>query len=82
MLFFLLLLILVPLVLALGYNIYQRLSNANFAKTAPPVSTGWIPWLGDVRVFEPGLREYLEKQRKKYGDIFTVFVRGQVKVIL
>jgi cytochrome P450 len=51
--------------------------NPNFAKNAPPVVQGNLPWLGDLQVFGPGLREYLEENRRKLGDIFTVYVRGQ-----
>jgi cytochrome P450 len=60
--------------------LYYRITlarNVNFAPNAPPVIMGNLPWLGDLQVFGPGLREYLDKNRKKYGDLFTVYVRGQ-----
>ncbi|KAL0488956.1 sterol 14-alpha-demethylase [Acrasis kona] len=59
------------------YHLYKFKSNDNFKPNAPPVVTGRLPYLGDLQLFGPGLREYLERNRKKLGDIYTVYVRGQ-----
>ncbi|XP_060639456.2 7-alpha-hydroxycholest-4-en-3-one 12-alpha-hydroxylase-like [Anolis sagrei] len=42
----------------------------------PPLDKGFIPWLGYAIQFKKTPAEFLEKMRKKHGDIFTVLVGG------
>ncbi|XP_060639455.2 5-beta-cholestane-3-alpha,7-alpha-diol 12-alpha-hydroxylase-like [Anolis sagrei] len=42
----------------------------------PPLDKGFIPWLGYAIQFRKSPAEFLERMRKKHGDIFTVLVGG------
>nr|XP_056713746.1 7-alpha-hydroxycholest-4-en-3-one 12-alpha-hydroxylase-like [Euleptes europaea] len=42
----------------------------------PPLEKGLIPWLGHGISFQKNPVEFLEKMKKKHGDIFTVLVGG------
>ncbi|XP_039221237.1 7-alpha-hydroxycholest-4-en-3-one 12-alpha-hydroxylase-like [Crotalus tigris] len=43
----------------------------------PPLDKGFIPWLGHGLSFGKHPIPFLEKMKKKHGDIFTVLVGGQ-----
>ncbi|XP_062972253.1 5-beta-cholestane-3-alpha,7-alpha-diol 12-alpha-hydroxylase-like [Elgaria multicarinata webbii] len=42
----------------------------------PPLDKGFLPWLGHGRSFMRSPEEFLERMRKKHGDIFTVLLGG------
>lgn len=42
----------------------------------PPLDKGFIPWLGHVFGFRRNTLKFLEKMKKKHGDIFTVQLGG------
>ncbi|XP_062978813.1 7-alpha-hydroxycholest-4-en-3-one 12-alpha-hydroxylase-like isoform X1 [Elgaria multicarinata webbii] len=42
----------------------------------PPLDKGFLPWLGHGLSFIQSPEEFLERMRKKHGDIFTVLLRG------
>lgn len=43
----------------------------------PPLIKGWIPFLGKALEFGRDPYVFLEEQKKKSGDIFTVLIAGQ-----
>lgn len=42
----------------------------------PPLDKGPLPWLGHVLEFRSDTAKFLERMRKKHGDIFTVQLGG------
>lgn len=42
----------------------------------PPLITGWIPYLGKALEFRRDAHVFLQEQKKKFGDIFTVLIAG------
>ncbi|XP_042331350.1 5-beta-cholestane-3-alpha,7-alpha-diol 12-alpha-hydroxylase-like [Sceloporus undulatus] len=42
----------------------------------PPLDKGFIPWLGYGINFKKNPVEFLERMKKKHGDVFTVLVGG------
>lgn len=42
----------------------------------PPLDKGLLPWLGHVLEFRRDTAKFLERMRKKHGDIFTVQLGG------
>ncbi|XP_015209277.1 cytochrome P450 7B1 isoform X4 [Lepisosteus oculatus] len=43
----------------------------------PPLITGWIPYVGKTLEFCKNPYKFLNAQKEKYGDIFTVYVAGK-----
>ncbi|XP_073346768.1 cytochrome P450 7B1 [Pagrus major] len=43
----------------------------------PPLINGWIPFLGKALEFGRDAYTFLEEQKKKFGDIFTVHIAGK-----
>uniref|UniRef100_A0A8D0D2P3 Cytochrome P450, family 7, subfamily B, polypeptide 1 n=1 Tax=Sander lucioperca TaxID=283035 RepID=A0A8D0D2P3_SANLU len=43
----------------------------------PPLITGWIPFFGKALEFGQDAHKFLEKHKKKYGDVFTVHLAGK-----
>ncbi|XP_071316942.1 5-beta-cholestane-3-alpha,7-alpha-diol 12-alpha-hydroxylase-like [Trachinotus anak] len=42
----------------------------------PPLDKGLIPWLGHVPEFRKNTAKFLERMKKKHGDVFTVQLGG------
>ncbi|XP_029381191.1 7-alpha-hydroxycholest-4-en-3-one 12-alpha-hydroxylase-like [Echeneis naucrates] len=42
----------------------------------PPLDKGFIPWLGHVLEFRRNTLQFLERMRKKHGDVFTIQLGG------
>ncbi|XP_062978890.1 7-alpha-hydroxycholest-4-en-3-one 12-alpha-hydroxylase-like [Elgaria multicarinata webbii] len=42
----------------------------------PPLEKGFLPWVGHGLSFIWSPEEFLERMRKKHGDIFTVLLKG------
>lgn len=42
----------------------------------PPLITGWIPYLGKALEFGRDAHVFLQEQKKKFGDVFTVLIAG------
>ncbi|KAK7944493.1 hypothetical protein WMY93_000221 [Mugilogobius chulae] len=42
----------------------------------PPLDKGWIPWLGHVLEFRKDTAKFLQRMRKKHGDVFTIQLGG------
>nr|XP_057923127.1 cytochrome P450 7B1 [Doryrhamphus excisus] len=43
----------------------------------PPLINGWIPFIGKAVEFGKDAHKFLEAQKKKSGDVFTVHIAGQ-----
>ncbi|XP_074484085.1 cytochrome P450 7B1 [Sebastes fasciatus] len=43
----------------------------------PPLITGWIPFIGKALEFGRDAHTFLEEQKKKFGDVFTVQIAGK-----
>ena len=47
----------------------------------PPLINGWIPFLGKALEFGRDAYTFLEEQKKKFGDIFTVHIAGETNSV-
>ncbi|XP_061776620.1 cytochrome P450 7B1 [Nerophis ophidion] len=65
------LLLLLVLVLALVVSRRRRRDGE------PPLINGWIPLIGKALAFRKNAHKFLEAQKKKSGDIFTVHIAGR-----
>ncbi|MBN3309667.1 CP7B1 hydroxylase, partial [Amia calva] len=43
----------------------------------PPIIKGWIPYIGNALEFGKNAQIFLNAQKNKYGDIFTVYIAGK-----
>ncbi|KAM4727831.1 cytochrome P450 7B1 isoform 2-T2 [Anableps anableps] len=43
----------------------------------PPLIKGWIPFIGKALEFGKDAHKFLEEQRRKYGNVFTVQMAGK-----
>lgn len=43
----------------------------------PPLVESWLPYLGRALDFRRNAHRFLEEQRKKHGDVFTVLIAGR-----
>lgn len=43
----------------------------------PPLINGWIPFIGKALEFGRDAHKFLEEQKKKFGDVFTVHIAGK-----
>ncbi|XP_038129653.1 cytochrome P450 7B1 [Cyprinodon tularosa] len=43
----------------------------------PPLIKGWIPFIGKALEFGKDAHGFLEKHKRKYGDVFTVQIAGK-----
>ncbi|KAM9719874.1 LOW QUALITY PROTEIN: cytochrome P450 7B1-like [Menidia menidia] len=43
----------------------------------PPLIRGWIPYLGKALEFGRDAHKFLEEQRRRSGDVFTVLIAGR-----
>jgi hypothetical protein len=48
----------------------------------PPIDKGWIPWYGNYFAMDKNPEKLLNRLRKKYGEIFTIWTAGQKMTIL
>ncbi|XP_056453580.1 7-alpha-hydroxycholest-4-en-3-one 12-alpha-hydroxylase-like [Gadus chalcogrammus] len=72
--------LLVPILLALLASLFGGLYLLGAFRrrrpNEPPLDRGPIPWLGHVLEFRRDTAKFLERMRKKHGDIFTVQLGG------
>ncbi|XP_012680318.2 prostacyclin synthase [Clupea harengus] len=59
--------------------IYKRRFRLN---KEPPLDKGYIPWLGHALEFGRDAAKFLNRMKKKHGDIFTVRVAGLYVTVL
>ncbi|XP_068427549.1 cytochrome P450 7B1 [Clinocottus analis] len=43
----------------------------------PPLIVGWIPFLGKALEFRRDAHKFLDEQKQKFGDVFTVQIAGK-----
>ncbi|XP_013885208.1 25-hydroxycholesterol 7-alpha-hydroxylase [Austrofundulus limnaeus] len=43
----------------------------------PPLIKGWVPFLGNTLQFGKNAHKFLEDQKRKNGDVFTVLIAGK-----
>uniref|UniRef100_A0A665V469 25-hydroxycholesterol 7-alpha-hydroxylase n=1 Tax=Echeneis naucrates TaxID=173247 RepID=A0A665V469_ECHNA len=43
----------------------------------PPLITGWIPFIGKALEFSRDAHKFVEEQKEKFGDVFTVLIAGK-----
>uniref|UniRef100_A0A8C6NXR3 Cytochrome P450 family 7 subfamily B member 1 n=1 Tax=Nothobranchius furzeri TaxID=105023 RepID=A0A8C6NXR3_NOTFU len=43
----------------------------------PPLVSSWVPFIGKALEFRKDAHKFLEEQRRKYGDVFTVLIAGK-----
>ncbi|XP_029970912.1 5-beta-cholestane-3-alpha,7-alpha-diol 12-alpha-hydroxylase-like [Salarias fasciatus] len=72
----LLLLILLSLTAALLGGLYLLGAFRQRRPGEPPLDKGPIPWLGHVLEFRRDTNKFLERMRKKHGDVFTIQLAG------
>ena len=66
------------IVLPILYRFYVKLTNANFSSKAPPTIMGWLPYGLDTTIqMAKSPVNFVYEARKKYGDIFSVYILGQ-----
>ncbi|KAM9789575.1 cytochrome P450 7B1 [Neosynchiropus ocellatus] len=65
------------LLLTLLALLYGVLRSRKRRPGEPPLVNGWIPHVGKALEFGKNARRFLEDQRKKFGDIFTVHIAGR-----
>lgn len=53
------------------------LYSAKRTKDSPPLISGWIPWLGCSIPFYTNPTEFILDCKKKYGNIFTLYIGGR-----
>ncbi|XP_035525889.1 cytochrome P450 7B1-like [Morone saxatilis] len=53
------------------------LRGRNRREDEPPLIKGWIPYIGKALEFGRDAYSFLEEQKKKFGDIFTVHIAGK-----
>ncbi|XP_041804861.1 cytochrome P450 7B1 isoform X1 [Chelmon rostratus] len=53
------------------------LRGRNRRDDEPPLIKGWIPFIGKALEFGRDAHTFLEEQKKKFGDIFTVHIAGK-----
>lgn len=72
------LLLLIPLSLAVALlgGLYLLGAFRQRRPGEPPLDKGPIPWLGHVLEFRRDTLKFLERMRKKHGDVFTVQLGG------
>ncbi|CAL8338827.1 unnamed protein product [Merluccius merluccius] len=64
---------------AILFFILAKRSRSN---TDPPLDSGIIPWLGHALEFGKDPAKFINRMKKKHGDIFTVRVAGRYVTIL
>lgn len=42
----------------------------------PPLIKGWIPFVGKALEFGRDAHAFLQEQKKRFGDVFTVHIAG------
>ncbi|XP_054623831.1 cytochrome P450 7B1 [Dunckerocampus dactyliophorus] len=67
------LLLVLGLVLVLGLFVRRRRRRDG----EPPLINGWIPFIGKALAFGKDAHKFLEAQKKKSGDVFTVHIAGR-----
>ncbi|XP_030016265.1 25-hydroxycholesterol 7-alpha-hydroxylase [Sphaeramia orbicularis] len=66
-----------PLLLVLlGLLVLVLLRGRTRRVGEPPLITGWIPYLGKALEFRKDAHAFLEEQRRRHGDVFTVYIKG------
>ncbi|XP_068196614.1 cytochrome P450 7B1 [Antennarius striatus] len=65
------------LLLLLGLLLVCVLRGRKRRAGEPPLIKGWIPFIGKVLEFGKDPYAFLEQQRKKFGDVFTVHIAGK-----
>ncbi|XP_026766058.3 5-beta-cholestane-3-alpha,7-alpha-diol 12-alpha-hydroxylase [Pangasianodon hypophthalmus] len=68
--------ILIALFLSLLGGLYVLGAFRRRRSGEPPLDKGPLPWLGHVLEFRRDTAKFLERMRKKHGDIFTVQLGG------
>lgn len=68
--------ILLALFIALFGGLYILGAFRRRRSGEPPLDKGLLPWLGHVLEFRRDTAKFLERMRKKHGDIFTVQLGG------
>lgn len=72
----LLLLILFAVLVALTGGLYLLGVFRQRRPGEPPLDKGLIPWLGHVLEFRKDMVKFLERMKRKHGDVFTVQLAG------
>ncbi|CAL8402117.1 unnamed protein product [Arctogadus glacialis] len=62
--------------------LYFILAKRSRSSTDPPLDKGLIPWLGHALEFGRDAAKFLNRMKKKHGDIFTVRVAGRYVTVL
>ncbi|XP_053357469.1 7-alpha-hydroxycholest-4-en-3-one 12-alpha-hydroxylase-like [Clarias gariepinus] len=68
--------ILLALIISLLGGLYILGAFRQRRSGEPPLDKGPLPWLGHVLEFRRDTAKFLERMRKKHGDIFTVQLGG------
>ncbi|XP_041847950.1 cytochrome P450 7B1 [Melanotaenia boesemani] len=70
-------LLLLLLLLGLLCLLLCVLRGRNRRPGEPPLIKGWIPFIGKALEFHKDAHGFLEQQRRKMGDVFTVLLAGK-----
>ncbi|KAM9860348.1 prostacyclin synthase-like isoform 2-T2 [Aulostomus maculatus] len=62
--------------------LYVLVTHRSRTKLEPPLDKGVIPWLGHALEFGKDASKFLNRMKKKHGDIFTVRVAGHYVTVL
>ncbi|XP_068450489.1 prostacyclin synthase-like [Clinocottus analis] len=62
--------------------LYFILTHRSRSKSDPPLDKGVIPWLGHALEFGKDAFKFLNRMKRKHGDIFTVRVAGRYVTVL
>ncbi|XP_003973292.2 prostacyclin synthase-like [Takifugu rubripes] len=62
--------------------LYFILRHRSRSRNEPPLDKGLIPWLGHALEFGKDASKFLERMKRKHGDIFTVRAAGRYVTVL
>ncbi|XP_070758027.1 prostacyclin synthase-like [Enoplosus armatus] len=62
--------------------LYFILTHRSRSKSDPPLDKGVIPWLGHALEFGKDASKFLNRMKRKHGDIFTVRAAGRYVTVL
>ncbi|KAM6918911.1 cytochrome P450 7B1 isoform 2-T2 [Xenentodon cancila] len=68
---------LLPLLLGLLGLLLCVLRHRTRRNGEPPLINGWFPFIGKALEFRKNTHGFLEKHKRKFGDVFTVHIAGR-----
>ncbi|XP_028302654.1 prostacyclin synthase-like [Gouania willdenowi] len=70
------------IILLVTVLLYFILTRRSRSTAEPPLDKGFIPWLGHAVEFGKDAASFLNRMKRKHGDIFTVHVAGRYVTVL